>query len=97
MTSRLATCQPRFQPQMDWLWKGRRHLRISAPCSPREGQWEFTELAGQSAWPAWFLENHDHSRVATLYAAAPGSGQRRARTAAMLICTLPSRSMLKRA
>jgi alpha-glucosidase len=49
---------------------------------------EFTELAEQSAWPAWFLENHDHSRVATRYAAAPGSGQRRARTAAMLICTL---------
>ena len=49
---------------------------------------EFTELAEQSAWPAWFLENHDHSRVATRYADAPGSGQRRARTAAMLICTL---------
>jgi alpha-glucosidase len=49
---------------------------------------KFTELAEQSAWPAWFLENHDHSRVATRYAAAPGSGQRRARTAAMLICTL---------
>jgi alpha-glucosidase len=49
---------------------------------------EFTELAKQSAWSAWFLENHDHSRVATRYAAAPESGQRRARTAAMLICTL---------
>jgi alpha-glucosidase len=49
---------------------------------------EFTELAGQSAWPAWFLENHDHSRVATRYADEPGSGQRRARAAAMLICTL---------
>jgi alpha-glucosidase len=49
---------------------------------------EFTELADQAAWPAWFLENHDHSRVATRYAAEPGSGQRRARTAAMLICTL---------
>jgi alpha-glucosidase len=49
---------------------------------------EFTELAKQSAWPAWFLENHDHPRVASRYAAAPESGQRRARTAAMLICTL---------
>jgi glycosidase len=49
---------------------------------------EFTELAEHSAWPAWFLENHDHSRVATRYAAAPESGLRRARTAAMLICTL---------
>jgi alpha-glucosidase len=35
---------------------------------------EFTELAEQSAWPAWFLENHDHSRVATRYAAAPEAG-----------------------
>jgi alpha-glucosidase len=49
---------------------------------------EFTELAEVSAWPAWFLENHDHSRVATRYAAEPGSGQRRARVAAMLICSL---------
>jgi alpha-glucosidase len=49
---------------------------------------EFTELAEQFAWPAWFLGSHDHSRVATRYAAAPGSGQRRARTAAMLIRTL---------
>jgi alpha-glucosidase len=49
---------------------------------------EFTELAEQSAWPAWFLENHDHSRVATRYADEAGSGQRRARTAATLICTL---------
>ncbi|MGH3200469.1 MAG: alpha-amylase family glycosyl hydrolase [Streptosporangiaceae bacterium] len=49
---------------------------------------EFTDLAERSAWPAWFLENHDHSRVATRYAAAPGSGQRRARVAAMMICTL---------
>ena len=49
---------------------------------------EFTELAEQSAWPAWFLENHDHSRVATRYAEAQGSGQRRARAAAMLVCAL---------
>ncbi|MBV9383590.1 MAG: DUF3459 domain-containing protein [Streptosporangiaceae bacterium] len=49
---------------------------------------EFTELAETSAWPAWFLENHDHSRVATRYAGEPGSGPRRARLAAMLVCTL---------
>jgi len=49
---------------------------------------EFTELAEVSTWPAWFLENHDHSRVATRYADEPGSGQRRARVAAMLVCTL---------
>jgi alpha-glucosidase len=49
---------------------------------------EFGELSKGSAWPAWFLENHDHSRVATRYAGTAGSGQRRARVAAMLICTL---------
>ena len=36
---------------------------------------EFKALAEVSAWPAWFLENHDHSRVATRYAAEPGSGR----------------------
>jgi alpha-glucosidase len=49
---------------------------------------EFTELAEVSAWPAWFLENHDHSRVATRYDAGEGSGQRRARVAAMMVCSL---------
>ena len=49
---------------------------------------EFTDLAERAAWPAWFLENHDHSRVPTRYASEPGSGPRRARVAAMLICTL---------
>jgi alpha-glucosidase len=49
----------------------------------------FDELAEQTAWPAWFLSNHDHSRVATRYAdGAPGSGERRARVAAMLVCSL---------
>ena len=49
---------------------------------------EFTGLAAAAAWPAWFLENHDHSRVATRYADAPGNGPRRARVAAMMICAL---------
>jgi alpha-glucosidase len=49
---------------------------------------QFTELAEAAAWPAWFLENHDHSRVASRYADDPGSGQRRARVAAMMICAL---------
>jgi alpha-glucosidase len=49
---------------------------------------EFEQLAGE-AWPAWFLENHDHPRVATRYAgAAHGSGARRGRLAMMLVCTL---------
>jgi alpha-glucosidase len=49
---------------------------------------QFTELAEAAAWPAWFPENHDHSRVASRYADDPGSGQRRARVAAMMICAL---------
>src|SRR5262249_31863061 len=36
----------------------------------------------------WFLENHDHSRVTTRYATEPGSGERRARLASMLLCML---------
>jgi alpha-glucosidase len=48
----------------------------------------FTELAERAAWPAWFLENHDHSRVASRYATDPASGQRRARVAAMMIMAL---------
>jgi alpha-glucosidase len=63
------------------------HLPWQAPAFRASVQ-EFTELAAQTAWPAWFLENHDHSRVATRYATEPGNGQRRARGAALLICTL---------
>ena len=49
---------------------------------------EFVSLASAAAWPAWFLENHDHSRIATRYAGAPGTGERRARVAALMICAL---------
>jgi alpha-glucosidase len=49
---------------------------------------EFVKLARRTAWPAWFLANHDHSRPATRYAGGPGSGERRARVALMLIATL---------
>jgi alpha-glucosidase len=51
---------------------------------------DFDQLAEEAAWPAWFLANHDHPRVASRYAdgSSPGSGERRARVAAMLICTL---------
>ena len=35
---------------------------------------EFTALADRAAWPAWFLENHDHSRVATRYATDRATG-----------------------
>ena len=63
------------------------HLPWQAP-AVRASVQEFTDLAERAAWPAWFLENHDHSRVPTRYASGPGSGPRRARVAAMLICTL---------
>jgi alpha-glucosidase len=50
---------------------------------------EFADLAGSVAWPAWFLSNHDYSRVATRFAEGdPARGQRRARVAAMLTVTL---------
>jgi len=50
---------------------------------------DFDRLAQQAAWPAWFFANHDHPRAATRYAGKdPGSGERRARAAALLICTL---------
>jgi alpha-glucosidase len=63
------------------------HLPWRAPAF-RSSVQRFTELAERAAWPAWFLENHDHSRVATRYATDPASGQRRARVAAMMIMTL---------
>jgi alpha-glucosidase len=50
---------------------------------------QFEELSEGTAWPAWFLANHDHSRVATRYASAePGSGERRSRLATLMTCTL---------
>jgi len=54
----------------------------------RESIGDFERLAGPSTWPAWFLENHDHSRVATRYAGSGGSGGRRTRVATMLVVTL---------
>jgi alpha-glucosidase len=51
---------------------------------------EFEDLTEEHAWPAWFLENHDHARVATRYASDqdPASGERRARVALMLVCAM---------
>ena len=48
---------------------------------------EFTQLAEPEVWPAWCLNNHDHSRVASRYDAG-GRGAARARVAAMLLLTL---------
>ncbi len=43
---------------------------------------EFEDLTREAGWPAWCLNNHDHSRTATRY------GLERARVAAMLVLTL---------
>jgi alpha-glucosidase len=48
---------------------------------------EFDELLPKDAWPAHFLGNHDHSRVATRLDEA-GDGLARARIAAMMLLTL---------
>ena len=47
----------------------------------------FTALTGPDVWPAWFLGNHDHSRIATRYDEG-GSGPARARAAALLLTAL---------
>ena len=43
---------------------------------------DFTALSTERAWPAWFLGNHDHPRIASRYGAA------QARGAVMLLHTL---------
>lgn len=48
---------------------------------------EFEALSGDRAWPAWFLENHDHSRIVTRFGGGE-IGEARARVAAMLLYTL---------
>ena len=48
---------------------------------------EFEALSGGRAWPAWFLSNHDHSRVVSRFGGGK-LGEARARVAAMLLYTL---------
>ena len=54
---------------------------------------EFAALAEPEVWPAWCLNNHDHSRVASRYD-ADGRGHLRARVAAMLLLTLRGTAFL---
>jgi alpha-glucosidase len=49
---------------------------------------DFEALAEPDAWPAWFLGNHDHSRIATRYDEGGGSGQARARAVAVMLTAL---------
>jgi len=48
---------------------------------------EFETALDDAGWPAWFLNNHDHSRAATRFG-ADGFGAARARLAATMLLTL---------
>jgi alpha-glucosidase len=48
---------------------------------------QFQKLSAGRAWPAWFLSNHDHSRMVTRYGGGE-LGEARSRVAAMLLYTL---------
>jgi alpha-glucosidase len=48
---------------------------------------DFEALATAAAWPAWFLANHDHPRVASRFDEG-GQGQARARAIALLLYAL---------
>jgi alpha-glucosidase len=54
---------------------------------------EYAGLLPADAWPAQFLGNHDHSRVATRYDEG-GNGQARARVGAMMVLTLRGTSFV---
>src|SRR4051794_5973691 len=47
----------------------------------------FEALASQAAWPAWFLANHDHPRVASRFD-ADGQGSARARAVLLMLYAL---------
>lgn len=46
------------------------------------------ELASANAWPAWFLSNHDHPRVASRFDDPAGLGPRRARAVLLMLYAL---------
>src|SRR4051812_11240788 len=48
---------------------------------------EFEALASEAAWPAWFLANHDHPRVASRFDAG-GQGPARARAVLLMLYAL---------
>jgi alpha-glucosidase len=49
---------------------------------------DFEALAERTAWPAWFLENHDVPRVPTRFDEPPGAGAARARAALLVLYAL---------
>jgi alpha-glucosidase len=48
---------------------------------------DFQALAAETTWPAWFLANHDHRRVASRYDDG-GHGPARARAVALMLYAL---------
>jgi alpha-glucosidase len=48
---------------------------------------EFEALSSEAAWPAWFLANHDHARVASRFDEA-GQGPARARAVLLMLYAL---------
>jgi alpha-glucosidase len=48
---------------------------------------DFAELAAAAAWPAWFLANHDHPRVASRFD-EDGHGPARSRAVALMLYAL---------
>jgi alpha-glucosidase len=48
---------------------------------------DFQALAAETTWPAWFLANHDHPRVASRFDDG-GHGQARARAVALMLYAL---------
>jgi alpha-glucosidase len=62
------------------------HLPWSAAAFRRSIE-DFYALAGETAWPAWFLSNHDHPRVASRFD-ADGQGPARSRAVALLLYAL---------
>ncbi|HWT93825.1 MAG TPA: alpha-amylase family glycosyl hydrolase [Solirubrobacteraceae bacterium] len=46
------------------------------------------ELSSEAAWPAWFLSNHDHPRVASRFDEGTGLGEARARAVLLMLYAL---------
>jgi alpha-glucosidase len=61
-------------------------LPWSAPAF-RESIDQFAALSSEAAWPAWFLSNHDHPRVASRFD-EDGQGQARARAVLLMLYAL---------
>lgn len=62
--------------------------------SLRETLESYCTASGGEIWPAWYLNSHDNSRSATRYDEGFGTGDPRARAAAVLLLTLACTPLL---